>query len=180
MNMEAQRQAVTLFDFGAGGAAPWSPQDDGVMGGRSRSQFRVAGGLGVFEGYVSLENNGGFCSVRSPAGDFRLGGFDGIELRLRGDGKRYGFNLRAGGGWGFNRARYERYFETQAGVWQQIVLPFDQLLPTVMGTIVGPAGADARRVAQFGFIIQHKQAGRFRLEIESIRAVRGGVDYWVV
>ncbi len=177
--MQAQQEAIHLYDFARPESIAWSPQDDVVMGGRSQSAFRLLNGLGIFEGYVSLENNGGFCSVRSPGADFRLDGFTGIALRLRGDGKRYGFNLRTGS-WGFNRVRYESFFETQAGIWQDVVLPFDRLNPTVMGTIVGAPGMDARRVVQCGFIIQHKQVGRFRLEIGSIRAVKDGVSYWMV
>jgi hypothetical protein len=177
--MQAQQKAIRLYDFAQPGATAWSPQDDVVMGGRSQSTFHLLNGLGIFAGCVSLENNGGFCSVRSPQADFRLDGFDGIELRLRGDGKRYGFNLRAGG-WGFNRVRYESYFQTEVGVWQNILLPFDRMNPTVMGTVVGAPGMEARRVVQCGFIIQHKQIGRFRLEIESIQAVNDGVSYWVI
>ncbi len=42
----------------------WYAVDDGVMGGVSQSGFRVDAGAGCFGGEVSLENGGGFASVR--------------------------------------------------------------------------------------------------------------------
>ena len=60
-----------LFDFSAPTAADaWSAIDDRVMGGVSRSRLRHdTAGHAVFEGEVSLAQNGGFASVRSsPVG----------------------------------------------------------------------------------------------------------------
>ena len=55
-----------IFDFNNdSNIKNWYIVDDDVMGGRSSSQFTLnSDGHGVFEGYVSLANNGGFSSVR--------------------------------------------------------------------------------------------------------------------
>lgn len=42
----------------------WRIVNDTVMGGRSQSRFYQQDGVGVFEGFLSLENYGGFASVR--------------------------------------------------------------------------------------------------------------------
>jgi len=42
--------------------------NDGVMGGVSQSGLRHDPQGMIFEGQVSLENNGGFASMRSPLG----------------------------------------------------------------------------------------------------------------
>lgn len=50
----------------------WQAINDGVMGGVSVSRLRFdSTGYAVFEGVVSLENNGGFASVRAsgPTGE---------------------------------------------------------------------------------------------------------------
>ena len=71
------------------------PVDDRVMGGRSASRFRIAPeGIGVFEGVVSLENNGGFASVRSGIDNVDLGSAAGVLIRVRGDGSHYRLSLR--------------------------------------------------------------------------------------
>ena len=55
-----------IFDFNTdANIQNWRVVDDGVMGGKSLGNFRLdASGHGVFEGEISLENNGGFSSVR--------------------------------------------------------------------------------------------------------------------
>ena len=57
---------MLLFDFSTeSDLNNWQVVDDVVMGGRSDGQFSLnEQGHGVFEGRVSLENNGGFSSVR--------------------------------------------------------------------------------------------------------------------
>ena len=60
---------LTLLDFSDDAdIALFQPIDDVVMGGVSRSSFgRAAPGIARFSGCVSLENSGGFASVRTAA-----------------------------------------------------------------------------------------------------------------
>ena len=66
--------------------------NDGVMGGVSQSSLRQDVHGMFFEGLVSLENNGGFASMRSSAKFTQ--GTQIIELLVKGDGKRYKLVLR--------------------------------------------------------------------------------------
>jgi hypothetical protein len=85
-----------LFDFQAAeSTAGWSAIDDAVMGGVSASRLHHdPAGHAVFEGVVSLDNNGGFASVRSRRGELGTPGAVSYVLEVRGDGKRYKLNLR--------------------------------------------------------------------------------------
>jgi hypothetical protein len=57
---------VTLFDFsGAADEPGWTAVNDGVMGGVSRGGAKLVDGSLHFRGILSLENNGGFSSIRS-------------------------------------------------------------------------------------------------------------------
>ncbi len=173
MNTSLTQQVI--FDFSTPEALrAWRSIDDGVMGGRSRSQI-MAGpeGSAIFAGIVSLENNGGFASVRSGAGRWDLAGFDGIILRVRGDGKRYGFNIRLSEL--FLPLRYELTFDTEPDRWQRVTLPFEAMRAMAFGTPL-PLAPDLnpRRIRSFGFIIADAQAGPFRLEISAISAYREG------
>ena len=69
----------------------WIVNDD-VMGGLSQSRLRQDANGMFFEGLVSLENNGGFASMRSSA-RFPQGAQQ-IELLAKGDGKSYKLVLR--------------------------------------------------------------------------------------
>ena len=60
----------------------WNVVNDSVMGGRSEGDLRLEGRSLVFTGRTNTDG-GGFSSVRSGAGRFDLGAFDGIRLRVR-------------------------------------------------------------------------------------------------
>ena len=53
---------------------PWRSINDGVMGGLSSGGMRLEDGIAVFSGTLSLENNGGFSSVRSIPAEHTLAG----------------------------------------------------------------------------------------------------------
>lgn len=57
-----------------------------------------------------------------------LGPYDGIELRVFGDGQRYKLNLRTDTSW--DGLSYCRSFDTEADKWQTIRLPFSEFSPT--------------------------------------------------
>jgi Complex I intermediate-associated protein 30 (CIA30) len=79
-----------LFDFQAPNNSPaWRSVNDDVMGGVSTSSFQIlTNGGAVFSGVVSLENNGGFASVRSSPARHDLTGSRSFVIRLRGDHRR--------------------------------------------------------------------------------------------
>jgi hypothetical protein len=168
--------------FGAGSqaeasrwdASAWSAVDDVVMGGVSASALRVTPqGTALFTGTVSLANNGGFASVRSRPAPADLSACDGLELRVRGDGKRYQLRLRLDPH--FDGVDYRAHFDTEAGQWQRVRLPFAAFEPTFRGW--RPPNApplDPGRIYTFGFMISSKQAGDFRLEIDWLRAYGDG------
>ena len=91
----ATAQERTLFSFDSPEAAkPWQTVNDGVMGGRSVGRFKINEDKKMeFFGTLSLENNGGFASVRARGGNLGLKTGDVIIARVRGDGRQYNFNL---------------------------------------------------------------------------------------
>jgi len=146
----------------------FAPIDDAVMGGVSSSRLvQAAPGIAAFEGTVSLENNGGFASVRSRARDWGMAGATALVLRLRGDGRRYRVNLRTPHT--PSAFRFEAPLEPAAGAWSVVEVPVASLRARAFGRpvpLVGPP--DPARVQQLGFMISDRQAGRFRLEIDWI------------
>ncbi|NOK64053.1 MAG: hypothetical protein GFH27_549409n27 [Chloroflexi bacterium AL-W] len=160
--------ALTLFDFTQTDAAQrWAVVNDGVMGGVSGSQFQVEATIGVFAGFVSLENNGGFASVRTPPELRDLSAYTGVVVRVKGDGKRYQFRLRSNSS--FNQVAYTTGFDTQDDVWQTVRLPFAEFIPTSFGVVLTDVSSiDPSEIASFGVLISDKQEGEFRLEMDWI------------
>lgn len=159
-----------MLDFGAGGVA-WHGISDPIMGGVSRGEMSICGKVGIFTGVVSLEHGGGFASVRTRDGHYDLSGFDGLLVRARGDGKRYGLRLRTTTT--FDGVNYQADFEP-GDAWQDFWFAFRDFLPLLRGRPVTPhPPLDPAGIRSFGLIIAQRQAGAFRLELESIDAWRG-------
>jgi NADH dehydrogenase [ubiquinone] 1 alpha subcomplex assembly factor 1 len=159
----------TLFDFSTATNAPgWQIVDDDVMGGLSRSSFSVTNGVAMYYGEVSLDNNGGFASVRSSPARQNLTGFEAFVARVRGDGKRYKLTLRNEAG--SDTPIYQCTFTTKRGEWQEHRLPFKDFVPTFHGRILTNVPAlDPARVVSVGFLISDKQEGPFKLELAWIK-----------
>lgn len=125
-------------------------------------------GTAVFEGTISQEH-GGFVTVRCPNGAYDLRGFTGIEVRLRGDGKRY--KLLAKTNPENNGFEYLADLWTQVGVWQTVRIAFGEFKANFLGNNLATGRRiDPAKVVSMGFVVANYQQGPFHLEVESIRA----------
>jgi len=108
----------------------WGPLDDIVMGGVSNSFWSIGDGIGIWQGTVSTDNNGGFCGVRTRniAPPLNLGKCKGVRLEVRGDGQSYKLTLRDSTD--FNGVSWTKTFETKANNWIKVEIPFRSLIPT--------------------------------------------------
>jgi hypothetical protein len=170
MNMHAA-DYIIVFDFQTTtNAEAWQIVNDDVMGGVSQSRFRLANGVAVFRGEVSLENNGGFASVRSLPARHDLAGCDAFVIRVRGDGRRYKFTARTT--LNFDSTIYQTVFATKKGEWEEHRLPLKQFVPTFRGRVLsGEPPLDPAKVTSVGFLLSDKQAGPFQLEVAWIKAI---------
>ena len=161
-----------IFDFeDARDIETWGAVNDGVMGGVSDGSVRMTDrGSLQFSGSVSLENNGGFASIRSRRADLDLSSFDGLLVRVRGDGKRYDFNLRTNVR--IMAGSYRVKFDTIANTWLEVYLPFEDFVPTSFGRVRTDLPAlDSSKIRSFGLLISDKQVGAFEIEVDWIKAI---------
>ena len=160
-----------LIDFSDSDDSGWSVINDGVMGGVSRSNIqRTDQGTGIFSGILSLENNGGFASVRAQVGRHDLSSYAGLEIRVRGDGRTYQLRIRNDNR--FDGIAYRAFFDTRDGEWITETIPFEEFLPTFRGRILKDVPSlDRSRINQIGFLIADKKPGSFSLEIDFVRAM---------
>ena len=167
----SKEEELTIFDFSKkNDLNQWRPINDTVMGGISESQLQLTKERSaLFTGNVSLENNGGFASLQSQPSDYNFTGYEGITIRLKGDGKRYKFSLKTNAYLDFTR--YEDAFNTEKGAWTIVRIPFNTLVPTFRGRLLtSEPPIDISKVKSFGLLISDKQKGPFRLEIAWIKA----------
>ena len=159
----------TIYDFqNATNAAAWQVVNDDVMGGVSTSRFFLTNGVALFQGRVSLENNGGFASARSLPARHDLAGSDSFVVRVRGDGRRYKFTARIDPS--FDSAIYQCVFTTKKDEWEEHRLPCKQFTATFRGRVLSSEPLlDAAKVTSVGFLISDKQEGSFQLEVAWIK-----------
>jgi hypothetical protein len=173
---------LLLFDFTQSSAAfpeIWGALDDVVMGGVSQSGIQF-GAAASFSGLVSTENSGGFASVRTRSFQppIDLSRYNGIELRIKGDGNRYKFMLRTETRW--DGIAYCDSFDTVADQWITVSIPFAALVPVFRAKTVSDRPFDPSSVTAIqlmlskfeydGALNPHFQPGFFQLQIESIQA----------
>ncbi|NJO85816.1 MAG: CIA30 family protein [Synechococcaceae cyanobacterium RM1_1_27] len=119
----------------------WGSVDDVVMGGVSESHLQLLPETGLFAGTVSTANSGGFASIRTrsmePPLDLR--GYQGLVLRVMGDGKRYKLFVRTDPGW--DSLAYAHSFDTIPGRWLTVELPFAQMMPLFRAKTIPDAPA---------------------------------------
>jgi hypothetical protein len=164
----------TLVAFGTeADSAAWRNVDDVVMGGVSRSALRRAAGLpGVasFAGVVSLDNGGGFASVRSDPREWDTAGAEALLLRCRSeDGRTYKFTVRTDDG--YDGIQYQQRFAPPQREWGIVRLPVAGFVATFRGRRVPFAGGlQPGRIRRLGLMVSDKQAGPFELQLEWIGA----------
>ncbi len=158
--------AQTLYDSKSNpDATNWYTIDDVVMGGRSNGQFEIAtAGHAKFFGKVSLENNGGFSSVRYVIPETGVRPDQIIRVRLKGDGSDFQFRVKN------QRGQYYSYttrFETN-GKWQTLQFKLNDLYPTFRGRRLDLPNFNHDSIEEITFLIGNKVAQQFELLITKI------------
>ena len=147
----------------------WTSVNDGVMGGVSKGGFKYTGqGTMAFTGELSLENNGGFSSIRNKLASLDLTGTTGIVVKSRGDGRTYWVELRVAGQMG--ATSYRANLPTTAGEWREIRVPYKDFRLQAFGRELPIKPVDPAAVASMGFTLADKKAGPFNLEVEYVKA----------
>ena len=155
-----------IFDFNQKAIIKdWVIVDDGVMGGKSAGSFSLnEQGHGVFEGSVSLENNGGFSSLRYSSERILVQDFTTIALKIKGDGKNYQFRIKS------NTGDYYSYITTfsTSGEWQEIQIDLKDMYPSFRGRKLDQANFEKEYIEQLAFLIGNKKEEKFKLLIDKI------------
>ena len=162
-----------LFEFATPAASrDWQTVNDGVMGGVSDGRFKINEGKTLeFSGALSLENNGGFASVRSRPKKLGLETGDVLIARLRGDGRDYTLNLYVPRP--LTAFSYRASFTTTAGEWIEVRFPLDKFVATSFGRIVPNAEPlNPSEITSVGLLLSDKKAGPFKLVLQWIKATK--------
>jgi hypothetical protein len=162
---------LILIDFTDTKEIPrWIAINDNVMGGISQSRIELSPtATAIFNGQLSLENNGGFTSIRRRSDNYNLNGCAGIMLKVKGDGRTYQFRVKTDEL--YDGIAYRTLFVTDTHQWQTLTLPFDSFSASFRGKLVpGAPVLHPEQIRQIGFLLADKRPGSFCLEIACIKS----------
>ena len=146
----------------------WRIVNDGVMGGLSKSSVSIDSGIIKFSGNVSLENNGGFASLRSAIRDYNFSEYQGIELKVKGDGKIYSISMKSTAY--FTGRFYTANFTTVPDQWKIINIPFESFGLYYYGReINSKPEIPLDKIKEISLLIGNKQTGNFQIEIKFMK-----------
>jgi len=135
------------------------------MGGLSQGSFSLTSeGHGLFQGSVSLENNGGFTSVRHRFSALEVNSASKIKIRLKGDGRAYQFRIKDAS------RQYYSYITTFStnGEWQDIEIPLGEMEPYFRGRKLNLTNFSENQIEEIVFLIANKKEEQFELLIDSV------------
>ncbi len=158
-----------IYDFGSSGAgSDWVVVNDGVMGGKSEGSARLTENSLIFSGMVSLDNNGGFSSLRAPYSTYDLSTYTHVILKYRSKGMDLAITLATSKIW--YQPNFKANLPETNGNWETLELPLDSIDRYRVGRPIGGklGVSDRAAIVRFGFITNEKKYGPFEFEIDSL------------
>lgn len=158
-----------LFDFSKEvDLSEWYILDDGVMGGLSQGNFIINDeGNGEYYGDISLDNYGGFSSLRYQCSNTQLNEKKHIELRIKGDGKKYQVRIKSNS---YDRHAYIYYIET-SGKWETITVPVNEMFASFRGRKLNMPKFEYDSFDELTILYGNKKEENFKIEIDYISLV---------
>ena len=164
---------VQLAGFNADGPdLTWRVVNDNVMGGRSDGDYSINNNTLILTGTTNTRG-GGFSSIRAESLELNLEEFDGIRVRVKGDGRRYTWRLASTRLWRGISVGYWAEFDTRAGDWMVVDLPFSSFKPKVRGQRLQGPGIDRASITGMGLMIYDGEDGPFTIELKGVYAYVG-------
>jgi hypothetical protein len=154
----------------------WYVLNDNVMGGRSEGGFEQQAGEVVFTGRTNT-NGGGFSSIRTKPLQLDLSNSSGVRLSVKGDGRRYTWQLSSTARWRGRQISYWADFETCKGEWRTVDIPFTSFIPRFRGVELEGPTLDPRQIAGMGLMIYDKEDGPFEIRLASVGTYVAQADF---
>jgi len=157
------------FDFGKKSGDDWRVIVDGVMGGLSTGEKTLNKNSMIFSGSISLENNGGFSSLRAPMGTYDLSPYKTLEVRYRATGGVFTLMMET------NRQFYFPYYalmlESTGEEWKTVKVNMSEVIEVKMGKPTGDnmTQKEMAEVIRIGFMKLDKKVGPFEIEVDYIK-----------
>jgi NADH dehydrogenase [ubiquinone] 1 alpha subcomplex assembly factor 1 len=168
-------QQDPLINFGSTSkqTKDWVLLSDNVMGGVTTSKLAYTENTLVLTGSISLENYGGFSSVKSKFGRFNLSDYTGVKIRYKASNQKFAFTLEDSQNW--TQPNYKGDFsDGEANSWVETTIFFNDFKQFQIGRPTGDMllPSTLERIVRLGIITTEKKEGPFSIEIDYIEFIR--------
>ena len=150
----------------------WRSVNDGVMGGLSEGGPSFETDHMVFAGVINTDG-GGFSSLRAQVAPRAFENMSALKLRVKSDGRTYQATFRTDARYGWREVSFQAPLPVKTpGEWEDVVIPFSALKPSVFGRPVRGAIFDPQNIQSVGIILADGQDGPFRMGVAQMSACK--------
>lgn len=146
----------------------WFVVVDGVMGGLSKGSVVQSADSIIFRGSISLDNNGGFASLRTPYQEYDLSSYKTVTVRYKSTGQDFGLTLNKYRQ--FWRPTYKTNLPITNGEWKVVTCNLEDFGMYRLGEPMqgNPDNDDLSQIVRLGLISNTKAATDFEIEVDRI------------
>lgn len=147
----------------------WRVVNDGVMGGLSQGNMKLTDNSIVFKGEVSLDNNGGFSSLRRSFINEDISEFENVEIRYRSSGISIAFTIAISQRWYV--PNYKISLDGTSSQWKTVTIKLTDFRKHYIGKPMNDKlkKETLKEIVRIGFITDEKKYGSFEFEVDYIK-----------
>ena len=164
--LTALMNPIVIFDFNKNSNINgWQVIDDIVMGGKSSGNFRLqSDGYGLYDGEISIENSGGFSSIRYQFDKVKVKSSNKIVFRVKGSNTNFQLRVKDS-----TKTKYSYIAEfSTSGNWEVIELELKNMYPSYRGEKLNLPNFSHNQIEEITFLIGNNKSEKFQLLIDKI------------
>jgi len=165
----------SIIDFGnsAEKNQEWKLLSDNVMGGVTKSKIEYTNNSVLLTGNISLDNYGGFSSIKTNYKNIDLSNFNGIKIKFKSANQKFAFTLEDNQNW--MQPNFKREFSPKKdNTWEEVIIYFKDFQEVVIGKPTGNRmkSKSLENIVRMGIMTYEKKEGPFSLEVDYIEFIK--------
>ena len=165
----------SIIDFGnsAEKNQEWKLLSDNIMGGVTKSKIEYTNNSVLLSGNISLDNYGGFSSIKTKYKSVDLSKYNGIKIKFKSTNQKFAFTLEDNQDW--TQPNYKREFSSKKDdTWEEVIIYFKDFQEIVIGETTGNMmkSKSLKNIVRMGIMTYEKKEGPFNLEVDYIEFIK--------
>ena len=165
----------SIIDFGnsAEKNQEWVLLSDNIMGGVTKSKIEYTNNSVLLSGNISLDNYGGFSSIKTKYKSVDLSDYNGIKIKFKSTNQKFAFTLEDNQNW--TKPNFKREFSPKKDdTWEELIIYFKDFQEVIIGEPTGNKmkSESLKNIVRMGIMTYEKKEGPFSLEVDYIEFIK--------